>query len=85
MEEIEEEAIKGVSRCEKCGSVLVRNGQEVKKVKTLIGMVEVNRVRLRCQGCQGDIYPLDQAIGLGPGGADDTWSQGEEFMGDSGG
>ena len=67
MREIEEEALRGVRVCKKCGWVLVKNGREVKKIKTLIGVVEVNRVRLRCQGCCEDIYPLDEAIGLGCG------------------
>lgn len=67
MREIEEEALRGVRVCKKCGLVLVRSGREVKKIKTLIGVVEVNRVRLRCQGCQEDRYPLDEAIGIGCG------------------
>jgi hypothetical protein len=68
MEEIEEEAVRGRSRCERCGLGLVRNGREVKRIKTLVGTVDVHRVRLRCQGCQEDVYPLDQAIGLEDGG-----------------
>jgi hypothetical protein len=67
MREVEEEALRRVRVCKKCGLVLVRNGREVKKIKTLIGVVEVNRVRLRCQGCWEDSYPLDEAIGLGGG------------------
>jgi hypothetical protein len=67
MAEIEQEALKGVKRCESCGSLLVKNGQQKKKIKTLLGEVEVNRVRLRCQRCQEDSYPLDKAIGLGEG------------------
>mgnify|MGYP001774650706 CR=1 FL=1 len=67
LEEIEEEALKGASGCEKCGSVLVRNGHESRRIKTLIGTVRVNRVRLRCQSCGEDVYPLDEAIGLADG------------------
>lgn len=67
MKEIEEEVLRGARCCEKCGSVLVRNGQEPKKIKTLVGVVEVKRVRLRCQRCQQDIYPLDGVMGLGSG------------------
>lgn len=67
LREIEEEALKGVSGCRRCGSVLVRNGHEPKRIKTLIGTVQVDRVRLRCQGCGEDIYPLDEAIGLEDG------------------
>lgn len=67
MAEIEQEALQEAKQCESCGSVLVRNGQEKKKIKTLVGTVELNRVRLRCPKCQQDSYPLDQAIGLGEG------------------
>jgi hypothetical protein len=45
----------------------VRNGREARRIKTLVGEVKVDRVRLRCQGCREEIYPLDQAMGLGPG------------------
>ena len=67
MAEIEQEALRETRRCESCGSLLVKNGQEKKKIKTLVGTVELNRVRLRCQRCQEDSYPLDKAIGLGEG------------------
>jgi hypothetical protein len=64
MREIEEQVVRERSRCEKCGLVLVRNGREVKKIRTLLGVLDFPRVRLRCQRCQGDVYPLDQVIGL---------------------
>ncbi len=67
MREIEEEALSRGRVCKKCGLQLVRNGRELKRIKTLIGAVGVNRVRLRCQGCREEIYPLDEAIGLGSG------------------
>jgi hypothetical protein len=67
LREIEEEALKGVSGCGSCGCLLVRNGHEPKRIKTLIGTVQVDRVRLRCQGCGEDIYPLDEAMVLADG------------------
>ena len=67
MMEIEEDVLKGARFCEKCRLVLVKNGREGRKIKTLVGAVEVNRVHLRCRGCEEDIYPLDEAIGLGSG------------------
>jgi hypothetical protein len=67
MLEIEQEVLKSERRCQRCGGVLVRNGREVRRIKTLVGEVKVNRVRLRCQGCGEEIYPLDQAMGLGSG------------------
>jgi len=64
LSEIEKEALKGQGNCEICGSTMVKNGCEMKKIKTLIGEVAVNRVRLRCKRCELDIYPFDNAIGL---------------------
>ena len=64
MEQIERQGLKRVRRCKRCGRVLVRNGKERKEIKTLVGTVRINRVRLRCQRCRQDIYPLDQALGL---------------------
>lgn len=65
--EIEREILKGERRCERCGLVLVRNGQEIKRTKTLVGEVEIRRVRLRCPGYGRDSYPLDEAMGMGSG------------------
>jgi RNase P subunit RPR2 len=67
MLEIEREVLKRERRCKRCGVLLVRNGREAKRIKTLVGEVKVNRVRLRCQGCGDENYPLDQAMGLGCG------------------
>jgi hypothetical protein len=67
MLEIEREELRRERRCQGCGAVLVRNGREARRIKTLVGEVKVDRVRLRCQGCREEIYPLDQAMGLGPG------------------
>jgi len=67
LREIEEEALKGMSSCGRCGCLWVRKGHEPKRVKTLIGTVRVDWVRLRCQSCGEDIYPLDEAIGLADG------------------
>lgn len=53
--------------CKKCGSFLVKNGNELKKIRPLIGVVEAKGVRFRCDRCKEDIYPLDEATGLGKG------------------
>ena len=63
--EIEKEALKGQNKCVICGSTLVKNGHEMKKIKTLVGEITVNRARLRCPTCKLDIYPFDDVIGLG--------------------
>jgi hypothetical protein len=64
---IEKEAIKVTKTCKECGSSLVKNGSEPKKIKTLIGIIEAKRTRFRCQRCREDTYPLDEAIGLNRG------------------
>ena len=56
-----------MSGCGRCGYLLVKNGHEPKRIKTLIAMVQVDRVRLRCQSCGKDIYPLDEAMGFADG------------------
>jgi len=62
--EIEATAVERQSRCEGCGGLLVRNGHEYKQIRTLVGALRYRRIRLRCQGCGGEVYPLDRAIGL---------------------
>jgi hypothetical protein len=64
--EIEKKALKEQSKCDICGSALVKNGSEKRKIKTLVGEIAVSRVRMRCQKCKLDIYPFDNAIGLAP-------------------
>ena len=63
--EIEKEALRGQSKCDICGSALVKNGSEKRKIKTLVGEITTNRARLRCPICKLDIYPFDGAIKLG--------------------
>jgi hypothetical protein len=46
---------------------MVRNGQALRRVKTLLGVVELERVRLGCLRCGQEIYFLDEAIGLESG------------------
>jgi hypothetical protein len=61
---IEDEAIKSNELCSDCRLPLVRNGREPKKIKTLLGTLQIKRARLRCHGCGKDIYPLDEAMGI---------------------
>lgn len=63
--EIEREALRGQGKCDICGSALVKNGSEKRKIKTLVGEITTNRARLRCPICKLDIYPFDGAIKLG--------------------
>jgi len=46
---IEAEVLEGKKQCERCGEVLVHNGHEDKKIRTLLGSIRVARVPLRCQ------------------------------------
>ena len=62
--EIEAFAVGRHSQCEGCGELLVRNGHEFKHIRTLVGALRYRRIRLRCQRCGEEIYPLDRAIGL---------------------
>lgn len=60
---IEERALKEMKLCERCGGRLIRYGREGRKIRTLVASLKVLRVRLHCQGCGQDRYPLDEAIG----------------------
>jgi hypothetical protein len=62
--EIEAAAVESHNQCEVCGELLVRNGQEFKQIRTLVGGLRYGRIRLRCKRCGEEIYPLDRAIGL---------------------
>jgi len=67
LDEIEGEVLRVSRECEVCGLGMVRNGQALRRVKTLLGVMELERVRLRCPKCGQEIYPLDEAIGLESG------------------
>lgn len=54
--------------CDSCGGKLVRNGKEFKTIRTLVGALSYKRVRLRCKGCNRELYPLDRALGLSKDG-----------------
>jgi hypothetical protein len=64
LEEIEEEVLGVLRECEICGLGMVRNGQALRRVKTLLGVVGLEWVRMRCPRCGQEIYPLDEAIGV---------------------
>ena len=49
-----------------CNGKLLRNGTDKRKVQTLLGEIEFERTRFRCQGCGKNYYPLDLALGLEP-------------------
>jgi len=62
-----EAAVVAEARCPICGGPLRCNGRVPRVLETLLGRLEYARQRLRCPGCAGDVYPLDQALGLLPG------------------
>jgi len=62
--QIELEAIKKAKICKKCGNLLVKNGKEKRKIKTLIGEIEITRSRMYCRKCLANFYPFDEAVGL---------------------
>ncbi len=67
MEGVEEEALRKRRRCERCGGEMRRNGQEEKRLRTLVGSLKVKRIRVRCGGCGEERYPLDEELGLEEG------------------
>ena len=64
LEEVEAMAVERHKRCERCGGWLLRNGHEDKQIRTLVGALRYRRIRLRCQGCGWEVYPLDAAMGF---------------------
>jgi hypothetical protein len=65
--EVEEEGIRGRRVCPECGGEHVRNGRAVKRMRTLVGELRYERVRLRCVGCGREHFPLDEELGLEDG------------------
>ncbi len=61
---LERQALAGQGRCAGCGGRWRRNGHKARVLETLLGRVELRRVRLRCEGCGAECYPLDEALGL---------------------
>jgi len=51
----------------KCGhGEMVKDGRNPRKITTLLGEIDLERIRYRCKGCRREIYPLDEALGLEP-------------------
>jgi hypothetical protein len=50
--------------CSRCGGRLKGNGRAPRRLVTLAGEVELRRQRYRCIGCQSEVIPLDDALGL---------------------
>lgn len=48
LEGIEEEALRKRAGCRGCGGEMRRNGQEEKRLRTLVGSLKVRRIRVRC-------------------------------------
>lgn len=49
-----------------CGGILKANGRAPRRVVTLAGEVGLSRRRYRCGACDGEVVPLDEALGLEP-------------------
>ncbi len=54
------------SHCPACGQRMRRQGYVARRVETLLGPLDVKRLRLRCLACGMERYPLDEALGLVP-------------------
>jgi hypothetical protein len=64
---LEAQALARRERCAGCGGRWRRNGRKRRVLETLLGRIELRRVRLRCEGCGAECYPLDATLGLGAG------------------
>jgi hypothetical protein len=49
-----------------CGGILKANGRAPRRIVTLAGEVGLRRRRYRCGACDGEVVPLDEALGLEP-------------------
>ena len=67
MAAVERRALAACGRCEGCGGRWRRNGHKPRTLETLVGTVRIARVRVRCQQCGQERYPLDEALGLKAG------------------
>lgn len=47
----------GEIRCERCGGEVKRNGRVRRKIKTMLGEIEIERQRVRCKRCGRDFFP----------------------------
>jgi len=47
-------------RCERCGGEIKRNGKVRRKIKTMLGEIEIERPRVRCKSCGWDFFPSGQ-------------------------
>ncbi len=67
LREIEAWVLGTPGACGACGGGWRRNGRKGRVLGTLLGTVALARVRLRCEGCGAERYPLDEALGLQAG------------------
>lgn len=67
LRQVEAWALAGVEPCGRCGGAWRRNGRKRRVLGTLLGTVAFERVRLRCERCGTERYPVDEALGLEPG------------------
>ena len=58
--------LEGGSRCE-CGRELRYKGQQQRRQETLVGRITWRRSYYYCRSCRRGRYPLDEALGIGPG------------------
>ena len=54
-------------RCCRCGAELRYKGEQVRRQETLVGRICWRRGYYYCESCGEGHYPLDEALGVGPG------------------
>jgi len=67
LQQVEGWALAALGPCQRCGGGWQRNGRKRRVLGTLLGTVAFERVRLRCEGCGAERYPLDEALALEAG------------------
>lgn len=67
LREVERWALAALTPWCRCGGAWRRNGRKGRVLGTLLGTVALERVRLRCERCGAERYPLDEALALEPG------------------
>ncbi len=61
------QAAEEAPRCSSCGRLMSYKGDQVRQLETRVGRISLRRGYYYCRPCQHGCYPLDEALGIGPG------------------
>jgi hypothetical protein len=65
--EMRRKAAEEAPRCSSCGRLMTYKGDQVRTLETYVGRVTLRRGYYHCRVCHKGCYPLDEALGIGPG------------------